>query len=188
MADVQGISQSASTREAPSCIDGPAAPSNEALPSITDVALTNADEVLSIIRTGLVRRFSGELQIYGDTALGRVYLYDGCVAWAHCTTHPENLGNVLRREADVSDDAFVRAMEHCRLRGGKLGHALIRLGLVSHKELKRCLWLHVGTHLRHVLAMRGALRASFELDSEHHYDRSLLLSLEDALECAGLWR
>lgn len=119
---------------------------------------------------------------------GGSILYDGRIAWAHCTTHRENLGNVLRREAGVSGQAFGRAMEHCRARGGKLGHALIRLGLVSHDSLKRCLSLHVGTHLRHVFAMRGELRASFELDIEHHYDRSLLLSWEDALEAAGLWR
>jgi hypothetical protein len=39
-----------------------------------------------------------------------------------------------------------------------------------------------------VLAMTGQLRASFELDVEHHYDPTLLLSWAEALEAAGVWR
>jgi hypothetical protein len=154
----------------------------------TDVPLRHPEELPTIMRTGLIRRYSGELMVIGGDVLGRVYLYDGSIAWAHCTTHPEHLGDVLRREAGVTADGLGLAMEDCRASGSKLGPALVRLGLVTHAELRRCVRLHVGAHLGHVLAMNGTLCARFEFDGEHHYDPTLLLSWAEALEAAGVWR
>lgn len=153
-----------------------------------DVPLRYPEELPTIMRTGLLRRYSGELLVIGGDVLGRVYLYDGAIAWAHCSTHSEHLGDVLRREAGVTADGLGLAIEHCRESGGKLGHALVRLGLVTHALLRKCVRIHVGAHLGHVLAMTGQLRASFELDVEHHYDPTLLLSWAEALEAAGVWR
>jgi hypothetical protein len=153
-----------------------------------DVPLQHPEELPTILRTGLLQRYGGELVVIGGDVLGRVYLYDGAIAWAHCTTHVEHLGDVLRREAGVTADGLGLAIEHCRAAGGKLGHALVRLGFLSHAQLRRCVRLHVGAHLGHVLAMSGPLRARFEFDAEHHYDPSLLLSWAEALEAAGVWR
>lgn len=153
-----------------------------------DVPLRHPEELPTIMRTGLIRRYNGELVVIGGDVLGRVYLYDGSIAWSHCTTHAEHLGDVLRREAGVTADGLGLAMEHCRASGGKLGHALVRLGLLTHLEMRRCVRLHVGAHLGHVLAMSGTLCARFEFDPEHHYDPSLLLSWAEALEAAGVWR
>ena len=153
-----------------------------------DVALRCPEELPTIMRTGLIRRYNGELVVIGGDVLGRVYLYDGSIAWAHCSTHAEHLGDVLRREAGVTADGLGLAIEHCHASGGKLGHALVRLGLVTQSQLRRCVRMHVGAHLGHVLAMTGTLRARFEFDAEHHYDPTLLLSWAEALEAAGVWR
>ena len=153
-----------------------------------EVPLRCPEELPTIVRTGLMRRYSGELLVIGGDVLGRVYLYDGAIAWAHCTTHAEHLGDVLRREAGVTADGLGLAMQHCHVSGGKLGHALVRLQLVTQSQLRRCVRLHVGAHLGHVLAMSGQLCARFEFDADHHYDPSLLLSWAEALEAAGVWR
>ena len=156
--------------------------------SSSGIPLRDGLELLSVLGTGLARRYSGTLTVEAGSARGRIHLYNGYVAWAAWSGHPEHLGDVLHREASVAAAAFRGAMERCRATGRKLGHVLIASGILEHHELRRCLRLHIANHLRGVLEDDGPLAASFELEPYHHYDLSLVFSWAEILEAVGYWR
>lgn len=154
----------------------------------SSIALRDGLELLSVLGTGLARRYSGTLRVDASSGRGRVHLYNGHVAWAAWSSHPEHLGDVLRREAGVEPAVFAAAMERCRTSGRKLGHVLIGSGILAHADLRRCLRLHVANHLRGILDQEGPFAAAFELEPHHHYDLSLVFSWAEILEAVGYWR
>ncbi len=147
--------------------------------------ISGPEEVVQILRAGVSRRYSGELRLVATTGSGQVCLYNGGIAWVQCTTWPEHLGDVLAREAGIGRLDLDRAMDYCRETGGKLGHALVRLGLIDYACLRRCLGLHVAAHLKDLLALDGQLRGRFDFVVDRHYDRALTFALAEVLPSAG---
>lgn len=136
-------------------------------------------ELTEILQTGTARRYSGELRLVGSTDRAKVCLYNGGIAWAQCTTRSQHLGDVLAREAGISPAELARAMAHCRETGRKLGHVLVRLGMIEYSRLRQCLGLHVAAHLKQALGLAGPLRGRFDFVPDHHYDRALTFTLAE---------
>ena len=147
--------------------------------SDADVPIRSHDELLEVIREGLSDGYTGELAVRdASDVMAYVYLHAGRLAWVRCTTHRENLGDVLRRECGVSPAALQRAMTRCYETGEKFGEALTALGLVTTQTLRGALREHITAHAAHMLAMAQDLRASFR-PSSHRYGESLTFSFEE---------
>lgn len=145
----------------------------------TEVPIRSHDELLEVIREGLVDRYTGELAVRdASNVMAYVYLHAGRLAWVRCTTHRENLGDVLRRECGISPAALERAMTRCYETGEKFGEALSALGLVTTQTLRAALREHITAHAAHMLAMAQELRASFR-PSNHRYGENLTFAFDE---------
>lgn len=144
-----------------------------------DVAIRSTDEILEIIREGLACSYVGELRFVDAAGVeARVYIDGGRLAWIRCASHPENLGDVLRRQAGLSPGAIEQVLERCYATGEKFGEALVALGLASFDQLRQALLAHMDAHAAHMLAMGDGLRAAF-VPQSHRYDRKFTLAFDD---------
>lgn len=57
------------------------------------------------------------------------------------------LGELLVKSGKLSADDLQRALQVCKLSGGKLGHILVRLGMVAEKDIATCLVEQCGYQL-----------------------------------------
>lgn len=143
------------------------------------VPLRSVDELLDVIREGLAASYSGELEVHdnADTS-ARICIDRGRLAWVHCSSHGEHLGDVLRRDCGLSPAHLRLVMTRCRATGERFGESLAALGLVSMCALREALKAHLAAHSAHVMAMGAGLRASFN-PVEHRYDRRLTFAFDD---------
>ncbi|MBK6919208.1 MAG: hypothetical protein IPH07_17570 [Deltaproteobacteria bacterium] len=147
--------------------------------AVDAVPLRSVDELVDVIREGLAAGYCGELEVHDrKDAAARVCIDRGRLAWVHCSTHGEHLGDVLRRECGLSPAHLRLVMTRCRATGERFGESLAALGLVSMCALREALRAHLAAHSAHVMALGEGLRASFH-PVEHRYDRRLTFAFDD---------
>jgi hypothetical protein len=151
------------------------------LRGVAGVTLSGPQELDHVLRVGLSRPYAGELCVHDGTSLGRIYLFEQRVAWAHCTTHAEHLGAVLHRRIDLDPAELQSVVAYCRESGARFGEALVDRGLLQPPQLRACLREHIGNHLAHVMAMQGDLTAWFQVRT-HRYDHRFTFALEELHE------
>ncbi len=95
-----------------------------------------ADYRLADILIGLQRSVkTGVLSIRHNEAEKRIYLRRGDPVFASSNLMDDRLGEMLLREGKISREVFDRASELLRTGGGKLGAALVGMGVTPPREL-----------------------------------------------------
>jgi hypothetical protein len=141
--------------------------------------LASLDELEPLLRQRLRERLCGEISLRGHGA-ARICLFEGKIAWIRDSGHPEHLGDVLRRELGVSEDALRRAIDHCRNAGLHLGEGMLALALVRPHELRDCLYQYLSDQLWEILAWPGPVVVE-QSEWPHRYDHAFAFELEELL-------
>ena len=146
---------------------------------------TSARRILNQLRTGLARQRNGEILISDGERVGRVYAFQGKVAWAHSSTQPVHLSQLLQSRAGLSNEDISNVVQESRQHKKPLGETLVALGLIDEALLKKCLQEHVATHLREILAMSAGASALF-IPNDRSYRMGIAFPLEELTYAIGL--
>lgn len=148
-------------------------------PRTEGIALASLDEIEPLLRRLLDERYDGELLLRGH-GTARICLFEGSVAWVRSNSHPEHLGDVLRRDMGLPMERLQQAIGHCRTSGQRLGEGMLELGLLTIEELRGCLRRHISDQLLELLEWPGPVvvdRSSWP----HRYDRAFTFELDELL-------
>ncbi len=79
---------------------------------------------------------NGELVVRDGDMTARVFVHEGCIAWAHLSVDRGALFELLAAEADIEPDVIRAVVEECRTTGASLNDTLVKWGLVDRARLR----------------------------------------------------
>jgi hypothetical protein len=124
----------------------------------------------------VIDSLTGELLIRQPRANTRVCFFRGRIAWAHCDGHRAYLSEAIAREAGLAISTLGEHLRICRARKHKLGEHLVREGVITRRQLARCLRRHLEAHLA-AAAEAGEVIAAELYETEDRYDLEFTISL-----------
>ena len=85
----------------------------------------------------------GEVMVRSGEAVGRIFVHEGRVAWAHVSTEPISLYELLEPDAGVTSDDLRGVIEECKRTRRNFGEVLVAWGLVDRARLRErlCRWI-----------------------------------------------
>lgn len=107
--------------------------------------------VMTALMEAASSRTGGELMVISADGMGRVYVHDGRVAWAHASNLPGVLTQSLVQEHHIPADRVRALIEECRRNGTNFGETLISNGLISRESFRSLLRHHVAERLKRIL-------------------------------------
>lgn len=149
---------------------------------------TQADpnRVLDAIKAALAGGQAGELVVRSSSVVGRVYLYAGKIAWAHCSARDMSLAEYLVSVRGVDPEEIKFAYEHCRQTGANFAETLIEFGTFERDEMRAVLGQHLRAHLQTVLTLPDP--ELLFLPQNRVYNSELLFPLSSLINQASLTR
>lgn len=122
---------------------------------VVDTGDPQADpnRVLDAIQAAVAGGQAGELVVRSANTVGRVYIYAGKVAWAHCTARDVSLAEYLVGVGGVDPEEIKLAYDHCRQTGDNFAETLIEFGTFERDEMRSVLCQHLRAHLEAVLTL-----------------------------------
>jgi tetratricopeptide (TPR) repeat protein len=130
--------------------------------ALQDVGLADICQLLSLgMKTGC-------LSITDRSNFGYIYFEQGRVVHASVLNRPDRLGELLARNAVISDEALGEALEEQkRQRGARLGQILIRNGALTEEQLERFIRIQIEEAVYHLFAWTSG---SFHFDPDQAPD------------------
>ncbi|MEO1483478.1 MAG: hypothetical protein AAFU77_15330 [Myxococcota bacterium] len=140
--------------------------------------------IAAALDEGVKCAFGGEVVVRSGESKGKVYLYEGRVAWVTCDTISARLGDALRAYVEIPDDELREAVNEGRRSGKGFGEVLIDWKLVDQSTLRRALLEHNAAHFRGILGFSDPLQAMF-IPQPRTYSSGLLFTVEELLRATG---
>ena len=101
----------------------------------------------------------GEVVVRGQDGIGRVYVDNGKVAWAHCSSSSSPGARSLTEAIVRAQGASLRdvrdAFVSCRASGQNIAEHLIQQGVVTRETMRAILGRHIQAHLIGVLTLES---------------------------------
>lgn len=95
----------------------------------------------------------GEVIVRNEEAVGRILVAGGRVAWAHLSTEPGSLQDILKDEVPLSPEDAGSVIEEARVSRRSFGDVLVDWKLVDPDRLRACLRGWIAKKLRMILSM-----------------------------------
>ena len=136
--------------------------------------------LLHPLKEGLGNVVGGEIIVRQGVETGRIYIYQGQIAWITSSNHHVRLSTVLREHAGLPPDQLNAAIEESRRVGENFGEILLEWGLIAEGDLRHCLLVHMAGHFRSLLTITEGAAAMF-VPQGRVYKGSLLFSLDQVV-------
>lgn len=117
---------------------------------VMSAAATSSGLVLEALAEAL-RGPGGEVVIRCGEAVGRVFVHEGRIAWAHVSTEPSSLYELLDPDAGLSNDDLRGVIDECKRSRRSLGDVLVAWGLVDRARLRERLQRWIARKLDAIL-------------------------------------
>lgn len=114
-----------------------------------------SERLVSVLREA-AKGQGGEVVVREGDAVGRIFLHQGRIAWAHLSTEPDSLGDALAEEASLSRQDMRELIEECRRTGKNFGEALVEWGLLDRARLRARLQAWIARKLDLMLKLPSA--------------------------------
>lgn len=142
------------------------------------------DSLLLPLQEGIANHVGGEVIARSDDVIGRVYLYEGLVAWVTCSNVRQRLKDVLITAGGLREEDLTEVVREAQKSGTHFGETLVSWGLLDQDQLRRCLLLHNARHLSGLAGLPAGARALF-VPQERRYSRAFLFPLQELLDAAN---
>lgn len=119
----------------------------------TGPAEADPSRVIEAIQAAATTAQGGELVVRSEEVVGRVYIWKGKIAWAHCTSRDVSLAEYLVEVGGADRDEVKFAFEHCRQTGANFAETLIEFGTFERREMRQVLCSHLRAHLDAILQL-----------------------------------
>ena len=122
----------------------------------------------------------GEDVVRREEAVGRIFVHQGRVAWAHVSTEPSSLYELLEPDSNVSSEDLRSVLQECKDQKKSLGEVLVAWGFTDRARLRERLrgWiarkLDVILRLPHPSVLFVPEARSFSGDLTYSLDEVLL--------------
>lgn len=141
-------------------------------------ALDIPEAILTPLQEGIVNKCGGEVVVRSGPSKGRIYIFNGAIAWVTCDTIKTRLGDVLKETANIPAEDLNAAITESQRSRKNFGEILIAWNLMSEQALRQSLLLHNAAHFRGLLEFGDQVQALF-IPQERKYSGRLLYSLEE---------
>lgn len=146
----------------------------------------------AVLRSTLEHQRAGELIVrlpHSDAEVfavaGRVFLYAGQVAWAHCEgRHGYLLDALIRRHALPKADLEALLAE-CRRRARNFADYLVDLGLLSEAEMRDTLRAHIAHQVGELERTYERGAGSYFLPTQRSFQSRFLFPADEVLSAAA---
>jgi tetratricopeptide (TPR) repeat protein len=105
--------------------------------SVEWVGSHSAITLSQVLRRIACEEKSGDLQVTFGQNTKTVFLKQGSVVFAASNLLDDRLGEAMLEKGSISEREYLLASNLMRTEGRKFGEALVRMGLLTHKELER---------------------------------------------------
>lgn len=98
----------------------------------------------------------GEVIARQGDAVGRIHVTAGRIAWAHLSTEPGSLRDILKGEVPITSEEAGCVIEEARASRRSFGDVLMQWNLVEPERLRACLRGWIARKLRLIMSMEQA--------------------------------
>lgn len=130
------------------------------------------------LQEALVNQHGGEVVVRGGPNKGRIYIFNGRIAWVTCDTIKVNLRDVLAEIANLSREDLDAAIQESKSSRRNFGETLIQWRLIDEEQYRRSLLKHNAEHFQGLLRFGDNAQAMF-IPQERRYTGRQLYSLEE---------
>ena len=139
--------------------------------------------VMDVLDEAIASRLGGEVLVRSGDDVGRLYVFQGRVAWAQVTTVKGVLTDRLSQDSGLPRAALRRLMRDWKRTGGNFGEMLVEKRLISAECFREILRAHVGERVKGILRLPDPV-AMFA-PQPRGYSKKFTFTLRELLE-AGL--
>lgn len=140
---------------------------------------TSSDLVLEALAEAL-QSPGGEVVARCGEAVGRIFVHEGRVAWAHVSTEPSSLVELIEPDAGLTDEDLRGVIDECKRSRRNFGEVLISWGLVDRARLRERLRRWISRKLDTILHLPHA--SVLFVPETRTYASDLTFSLDEVLQ------
>jgi CheY-like chemotaxis protein len=96
----------------------------------------------------------GEVVVRQGDVVGRIFVHEGRIAWAHVSTETSSLTDVLEEQNAVSEDDIQAVITECRQSGRNFGEVLVAWGLIDRERLRSSMRTWIAKKMRVIAHLR----------------------------------
>lgn len=121
---------------------------------VLDHDVTSPVAAIRTFRTALASD-GGEVVARAGDAVGRVHVAGGQVVWAHLSTEPGSLQDVIADLIPLSREDALSVIEEARVSGRSFGEVLVEWNFVEADRLRGCLRAWIAKKITAILSLEG---------------------------------
>jgi hypothetical protein len=130
---------------------------------------------------GLAHPVGGEVVVRSGGTIGRIYLYQGAIAWVNCSQLQLRVRDTLLENAGITPEELDAALQESRQLRQHFAETLLAWGLIDRERLWECLRIHNARHLGSIAQLRHEPQSLF-VPLVRTYSAGLIFKLEELLE------
>jgi hypothetical protein len=130
---------------------------------------------------GLAHPVGGEVVVRSGGTIGRIYLYQGAIAWVNCSQLQLRVRDTLLENAGITAEELDASLQESRQLRQHFAETLLAWGLIGRERLWECLRIHNARHLGSIAELRHEPQSLF-VPLVRTYSAGLIFKLEELLE------
>jgi predicted regulator of Ras-like GTPase activity (Roadblock/LC7/MglB family) len=138
--------------------------------------------LVALIEASLSRE-GGEVVARCGKETGRIFFYQGKVAWVVASTVPETFSSYLLDNSPLTSEELEKVYEECKHFGTNFGETIVQWGLLDKEALRKLLLRHISRCFRAILLWPKV--STLFMPENRSYKGNLTFDLADLLKEAA---